>query len=68
MKYPPFVYSLQFWSAVSWVIAGVLGLLVYFGKLPSTYNYGAAAILVAIQAVLKVIQIVPELRASGRIR
>lgn len=62
---PPFVYSLAFWSAVSWVIAGALGLLVYFGVLPEAYNYGAAAILVAIQAVLKVIQIVPELRSLG---
>ena len=65
MQYPPFVYSLAFWSALSWVIAGVLGLLVYFGVLPPVYNYGAAAILVAIQAVLKVIQIVPELKKKG---
>lgn len=62
MKYPPFVYSLNFWSAVSWIVAGVLGVLVYFGVLPPVYNYTAAAILVAIQAVLKVIQITPELR------
>ncbi len=62
MKYPPFVYSLNFWSAVSWIAAGVLGLLVYFGVLSPVYNYTAAAILVAIQAVLKVIQITPELR------
>lgn len=65
---PPFVYSLAFWSAVSWIIAGALGLLVYFGVLPPAYNYGAAAILVAIQAVLKVIQIVPELRALGKMK
>ena len=67
MKYPPFFYSNQFWSAFSWVVAGVLGLLVYFNVLPPVYNYGAAAILVAIQAVLKVIQIVPELRLKGLI-
>lgn len=66
MNLPPFVYSLAFWSAVSWVLAGVLGLLVYFGVLPPVYNYGAAAILVAIQAVLKVIQINPELQAKGK--
>lgn len=65
MNLSPFVYSLAFWSAVSWVLAGVLGLLVYFGVLPPVYNYGAAAILVAIQMILKVIQIVPELRAKG---
>ena len=65
MNLPPFVYSLAFWSFVSWIIAGVLGLLVYFGVLPPAYNYGAAAILVAIQAVLKILQITPELRAKG---
>ena len=65
MKYPAPFYSLAFWSAVSWVIAGILGVLVYFGKLPPVYNYGAAAILVAIQAVLKILQINPELRDKG---
>jgi hypothetical protein len=61
---PPFVKSLAFWNAVSWVVAGVLGLLVYFGVLSPEYNYTAAAILVAIQAVLKVIQVIPELKSK----
>lgn len=64
MNLPPFVKSLAFWNAVSWVIAGVLGLLVYFQVLPPVYNYTAAAILVAIQALLKIIQVVPELKGK----
>lgn len=67
MKYPPFVYSLSFWSAISWLLAGVAGLLVYFGVLPAEYGYAAPVLLAAIQAVLKFIGITPELQAKGLI-
>lgn len=67
MKYPPFVYSLAFWSAVSWLLAGVAGLLVYFGVLPVQYGYAAPVILAAIQVVLKFLGVVPELQAKGLI-
>jgi len=65
MKYPYFVYSLAFWSAVSWLLAGVAGLLVYFSVLPAEYGYAAPVLLAAIQAVLKFVGITPELKAKG---
>lgn len=67
MKYPPLVYSLNFWSAVSWLLAGVAGLLVYFGVLPVQYGYAAPVILAAIQVILKFLGITPELQAKGLI-
>lgn len=57
--------SLAFWSAVSWVLAGVLGLLVYFGVLPVEYGYSAALILTAVQAVFKFLGVDLELRSRG---
>ena len=59
------IYSLAFWKAVSYVLAGVVALLVYFGKLPETWLYSDAVILMAIQAVLNFFNIYPELRAKG---
>jgi hypothetical protein len=67
MKFPPFVYSLAFWSALSWLLAGVAGLLVYFGVIGSEFGYAAPVILAAIQAVLKFLNITPELQAKGLI-
>jgi len=63
----PWYKSLAFWSAVSWLLAGVAGLLVYFGVLPDVYGYSAAVILAGIQAILKALQIVPELKQRGLI-
>lgn len=67
MKYPPFVYSLSFWSAISWALAGVAGLLVYFSVLPAEYGYAAPVLLAAIQAVLKFVGITPELKSKDLI-
>lgn len=67
MKYPVPFYSLAFWSAISWLLAGVAGLLVYFGVLPAEYGYAAPVLLAAIQAVLKFIGVTPELQAKGLI-
>lgn len=61
----PWYKSLAFWSALSWLLAGVAGLLVYFGVLPDVYAYSAPVILAFIQTVLKFLQIVPELRDRG---
>lgn len=61
----PWWKSLAFWSSLSWVLAGTAGMLVYFGVLPDVYAYSAPVILAAIQAVLKALQIVPELRDKG---
>lgn len=65
MNVPPFVKSLAFWKAVSYILAGVVALLVYFGVLPDAYLYGDAVILTAILAVLNFLGIVPELRVKG---
>ena len=54
--------SLKFWEGTSYVIAGVLILLVYFGVLPDTYLYSAAVIFAAIKAVLKFIGVNAELK------
>lgn len=65
MNLPPFVHSLSFWKAISHIIAGVVALLVYFGKLPDAYLYGDAVILMAIIAVLNFLGVSTELRAKG---
>lgn len=65
MNLPPFVKAIAFWHAVSWIVAGVMGLLVFFGVLPANYAWTAAAVLSGIQAVLKIFDITPELRARG---
>lgn len=66
MNLPPYVYSLAFWKAISYVLAGIVALLVYFGVLPSQYLYDAGAILLAILALLNFLGVHPELRAKGR--
>lgn len=63
---PPFVYSLAFWKAISYIAAGIVALLVQAGVLDAKYLYDSAAILAAILAVLSFLQIHPELRAKGR--
>lgn len=65
MNLPPFVYALAFWKGISYVLAGVVALLVYFGVLPDAYLYGDAAILSAIIAVLNFLDVNPELRRKG---
>jgi hypothetical protein len=60
---PPFVYSLSFWKAFSFLVAGILGLLVVFGVIPSQFGLEAAAVLTAVLAVLEFFGIKPELRA-----
>jgi hypothetical protein len=55
---PPFVYSLAFWQALAYVAAA---LVAYF----TPYKLEAGTLLVLILAVLKMFQIVPELRARG---
>lgn len=61
MTLPPFVYSLNFWQALTYVAAA---LLAYF----TSYKVEAAVLLVAVLGLLKLFGIVPELRAKGRIR
>lgn len=66
MNLPPYVYALSFWKAISYLLAGVVALLVYFGVLPDAYLYGDAAILAAILAFLNFLGVHPELRILGR--
>lgn len=65
MTLPPFVYALAFWKGFSYIAAGVVALLVYFGVLPEAYLYGDAAILSAIIAVLNFLDVNPELKRRG---
>lgn len=65
MSLPPFAYSLRFWEGISWLLAGVDALLVYFGVLPEVFLYSGAVILSAILAVLKFFNVTPELLAKG---
>lgn len=62
---PPFVYSKAFWTALSYVVAGVLSLLVVFGVLPPQYALSAGAVLAIFLAVLNWLHIEPELRARA---
>jgi hypothetical protein len=55
---PPFFYSLAFWQAVAYVVAA---LVAYF----TDYKLEAAILLALILAALKMIGVVPELRAKG---
>jgi len=65
---PPIFKSLKFWEALSYLGAGVLGLLVLWGKLPPEDALTSAAILAAFLSVLKAFGIVPELRARHLIK
>jgi len=58
---PPFVYSLAFWQALAYVAAA---LVAYF----TDYKLEAGVLLVLVLAFLKLFNIVPELRAKGRMR
>ena len=68
MNLPPVVKSLAFWTALSYVVAGVLGLLVLWGKIPPEDALAPAAILAWLLAILKLFDIVPELRMRGLIK
>ena len=61
MNLPPFVYSLAFWQSLAYVVAV---LVVAF----TDYELGAAVALGLVLAVLKMFDIVPELRAKGRLQ
>lgn len=68
MNVPPVLKSLKFWESLSYLAAGVLGLLVLWGKLPPEDALAPAAILAWIVAFLKMLGITPELRAKGLIK
>ena len=59
MNLPPIFYSLKFWEAVAYIVAVVVA---RFGTVdPLTVAY----ILGAVLALLRLIGVVPELRARG---
>ena len=62
MNLPPFVYSLAFWQSMAVLIAAIAVQLGYL------LLSDAGLVLVAILANLNLFNIVPELRAKGRIR
>lgn len=65
---PPIFYSLKFYEAIAFLVAGVLGLLVLYGKIPPENALTPAAILAWIIAFLRMFGIVPELRARGLLK
>ncbi len=68
MNLPPFVYSKAFWTALSYLVAGVLALLAFFGVIAPEWALGPAAVLALFLAVLKWFDIVPELRLKAMLR
>lgn len=66
MNIPPIFKVLKFWEALSYLAAGILILLVLFGKIDPSQAWTPAAILAWILAFLKMLGIVPELRAKKR--
>lgn len=62
MNLPPFVYSKAFWTALSFALAGVLGLLAYFEVVPVAWAIGGEVILAWLLALLNMFGINPELK------
>jgi len=58
---PPFVYSLAFWQALAYVVAA---LAAWF----TPYKLEAGVLLAVVLAVLKMFNIVPELKARGLLK
>ena len=59
MNLPPIVYSLRFWEAVAFIVAVVVA------KGGTVDPLTVASILGAVLALLRLIGVVPELRAKG---
>jgi len=59
------LHSLAFWKGISYLGAGIVALLVFYGVIPDNYLYGDAAILAAIVALLNFLGVTPELRSKG---
>ena len=55
---PPFVYSLAFWQSLAYVVAALVAWY-------TQYGLEAGVLLAVVLAVLKLFNIVPELRAKG---
>lgn len=62
MNLPPFVYKKVFWEALSYIVAGVLWLLVMFGVISTEWALGPSAVLAVFLAVLKWFDIEPQFR------
>ena len=64
MNLPPFFFAKAFWEALSLLIAGILGLLAFFGIIPADYALPVGSVLGIILAYLRFFKIEPELRAK----
>lgn len=67
MTVPPFVYVKAFWQFLSYIVAGILGLLYVFGKIPAAYVVDAGVVLTLFLGVLKFFQIEPQVRMKEQI-
>lgn len=65
MNLPPFVYSKAFWTGLSYLGAGLLALLVYFGVIGPEWALSAGALLALFLTVLSWFGITPELRLKA---
>lgn len=61
MSLPPFVYSLKFWEALTYVVAVLL--YTY-----TSYKVEAGVLLALVLAALRLLGVVPELRAKGLLK
>ena len=63
MNLPQAVYTLAFWKALTFAVAGLLALLGYFDVIPDTFVYSADALLALVLTVLNFFNIYPEIQA-----
>lgn len=57
--------SLAFWKAVSFLLAGAVGIAIAFNLIPAQYGYTGEVILAFIVSILQFFGVNPELRAKG---
>jgi len=60
--FPPFFYVKAFWQSVSFILAGVAGLLTVFGLLDPKYALDAGVFLTFFLGILKFFDVEPQVR------
>lgn len=65
MNLPAWVYSLAFWKALTFAVAGLLALLGFFGVIPANFVISAEVLLAGVLTFLNLLGIKPELQAKA---
>lgn len=65
MNLPPIFKSLKLYESLSYIVGGVLAILVLLGKVSPDQAWTPAAILAFVLGVLNALGIYPELRQRG---